>query len=304
MFLQEVTFSKRVNTSRIMKLVLKNSENFISQRINIFKKEIPCLDTAWHYHAEFELIYISQSTGIRFVGDDVSHFSPGDLVLVGSYLPHLWRNEESYYESEGNLMVKTIIMKFTSNFMGEGTFDNPEFVAIKNLLEQSNFGVSFDKSISEELHSEFIEISELPKGQQTISLLNILYKLSHCKKEQKTILSSTDMRQFSIENPDRLDSVIRYISDNYKVEISLGDVADIACMTTNSFCRFFKKMTNKSFSEFLNEIRIRNASRMLIQENTPISEICYNVGYKSIPNFNKQFKSIMGVTPKEYRYKL
>jgi len=222
-----------------MKLVLKNSESFAGQRINIFKKEIPCLDTAWHYHTEFELIYISQSTGIRFVGDDVSHFSPGDLVLVGSYLPHLWRNEESYYESEGNLMVKTIIMKFTSNFMGEGTFDNPEFVAIKNLLEQSNFGVSFDKSISEELHSEFIEISELPKGQQTISLLSILYKLSLTKEDDRTILSSTDMRQFSTESPDRLDSVIKYISENYKSDISLGDVADIACMTTNSFCRFF-----------------------------------------------------------------
>jgi len=304
MFLQEVTFCKRINTPSVMKLVLKNSENFISQRINIFKKEIPCLDTAWHYHAEYELLYISQSTGIRFVGDDVSHFYPGELVLVGSYLPHLWRNEETYYESEGNLMVKTIVMKFTSNFMGEGTFDNPEFIAIKNLLEQSNFGVSFDKSISDELHNDFMEISDLSKGQQSISLLNILYRLSLSKDDERAILSSTDMRQFSTESPDRLDSVIKYISENYKSDISLGDVADIACMTTNSFCRFFKKMTNKSFTEFLNEIRIRNASRMLIQESTPISEVCYNVGYKSIPNFNKQFKSIMGDTPKGYRYNL
>ncbi|GIZ08881.1 AraC family transcriptional regulator [Flavobacterium sp. UMI-01] len=287
-----------------MKLVLKNPENFASQRINIFKKEVPCLDTAWHYHPEYELLYISQSTGIRFVGDNVSHFYPGELVLVGSYLPHLWRNDEAYYESDGNLMVKTIVLKFTSNFIGEGTFDNTEFIGIKNLLEQSNFGVSFDKSISEELHNELLEITELPKGKQTINLLNILYRLSLCKEEEKTILSSTDMRQFSNENPDRLDNVIRYISDNYKSDISLKDVSDIACMTTNSFCRFFKKMTNKSFTEFLNEIRIRNASRMLIQENTPISEICYNVGYKSIPNFNKQFKSVMGDTPKNYRYKL
>jgi AraC-like DNA-binding protein len=287
-----------------MKLVLKNPESFVDQRTNIFIKEVPCLDTSWHYHPEFELLYVSKSTGIRFVGDDVSHFSPGELVLVGSYLPHLWRNDESYYGEDSNLMVKTVVMKFTSNFMGEGTFDNPEFLVIKDLLEQSNFGVSFDRLIGEELHNDLMEIADLSKGLQSIRLLNILYRLSQTKVEERTILSSTDMRQFSTESPDRLDSVIRYISDNYKSDISLGDVADIACMTTNSFCRFFKKMTNKSFSEFLNEIRIKNASRILIQENTPISEICYNVGYKSIPNFNKQFKSIMGNTPKEYRYKL
>ncbi len=287
-----------------MKLVLKNPDSFVNQRINIFKKEIPCLDTAWHYHPEFELLYISKSSGIRFVGDSVSHFFPGDLVLVGSYLPHLWRNDEAYYEKNDDLMVKTIVMKFTKNFMGVGTFDNPEFLGIKNLLDESKFGTSFSKKISQKLNDEILEIVELTKGEQSIRLLDILFKLSLSKEEDKKVLSSTDMRQFSTDNPGRLDTVIRYISDNYKTDISLGDVAGIACMTTNSFCRFFKKMTNKSFTEFLNEIRIRNASRMLIQENAPISEICYNVGYKSIPNFNKQFKQIMGDTPKAYRYKL
>ena len=287
-----------------MKLVLKNPENFVGQKISIFKKEVPCLDTAWHYHAEFELIYISRSSGIRFVGDSVAHFSAGDLVLVGSYLPHLWRNEETYYESEGNLMVETIIMKFTSNFMGTDTFDNPEFNSIKNLLEQSKFGVSFSAAVANQLNAELMDITAVSPAEQSMSLLNILYRLSLTSPEDRIVLSSSDMRQFSTESPDRLDSVIRYISENYRSDITLSDVANIACMTTNSFCRFFKKMTNKSFTEFLNEIRIRNASRMLIQESTPISEVCYNVGYKSIPNFNKQFKAIMGETPKGYRYNL
>ncbi|OEJ99040.1 hypothetical protein A8C32_07640 [Flavivirga aquatica] len=287
-----------------MKLVLKNTENFVNKRVNILKKEVPCLDSSWHYHSQYELLYISKSSGIRFVGDNVSHFFPGELVLVGPYLPHLWRNDESYYKKDGSLMVKTIVMKFTKNFMGEGTFGNPEFAEIDKLLEQSKFGVSFRKKISREMHDELIAILDLSKGEQSISLLSILFRLSLCKEEDKKILSSTDMRQFSTENPDRLDTVIKYISDNYKSEISLGDVANIACMTTNSFCRFFKKMTNKSFTEFLNEVRIRNAARMLVQENLPISEICYMVGYKSIPNFNKQFKQIIGSTPKSYRYKL
>lgn len=285
-----------------MKLILKNTENFFNKRINITKREVACLDTSWHYHAEFELLYIAKSSGIRFVGDNVSPFYPGDLVLVGSYLPHLWRNEDVYYEKGSDFIVNTIVIKFTENFMGEGTFDNPEFLNIRQLLEQSKYGVAFDRSVSKKMHKELTEIVELSKGQQSISLLDVLYRLSETKNRKS--LSTTDMRQFSEESPDRLDAVIKYISDNYKNEINLSDVADIACMTTNSFCRFFKKMTNKSFTEFLNQVRIRNACRMLVQETTSISEICYNSGYKSIPHFNKQFKQIMGMTPKAYRYKL
>ena len=115
------------------------------------------------------------------------------------------------------------------------------------------------------------------------------------------MLSSSDMRQYTSENSDKLDLVLKFISDNYSSHITLNDIADVACMTTNSFCRFFKKMTNKSFTQFLNEVRIRHASRLLVQNNIPISEACYLVGYNSVTNFHKQFKQIMNCTPKGYR---
>ncbi len=141
-------------------------------------------------------------------------------------------------------------------------------------------------------------IIELSPAEQSIRLLDLLNQLSLTK--DKKILSSTDMRQYSSKNSERLDTVIKYISDNYINYIGLNDVADIACMTTNSFCRFFKKMTNKSFTQFLNEVRIRNATRLLVQENLPVSEVGYMVGYKSVTNFNRQFKQITGKTPKGY----
>lgn len=282
-----------------MKLILKNTDSFTSERLNIVKKEIPCLDSSWHYHAQYELLYISQSTGIRFVGDSVSQFFPGDLVLVGPYLPHLWRNDPSYYNEEDTNSVKTIVLKFTKDFIGEGTFNNPEFVDISNLLEESKFGVSFGKMISKNMHKELVGIIDLSPAQQSIKLLDILNRLSI--SDDKRVLSSSDMRQYTTDNSDRLDTVLKYISDNYANYISLQDVSDIACMTTNSFCRFFKKMTNKSFTRFLNEVRVRNASRLLVQNDAPVSEVCYTVGYKSITNFNRQFKEIMGNTPKGYR---
>ena len=282
-----------------MKLVLKNTEAIANKRINILKKEVPCLDAAWHYHSQYELLYISKSTGIRFVGDSVSQFSPGDLVLVGPYLPHLWRNDPSYYTGEETNKVKTIVTKFNVNFIGEGTFDNPDFAEINKMLEESKFGVCFGEKISETLHSDILDLVNLSPAEQKINLLGILFKLSNTA--DKTILSSSDMRQYTSENSDRIDVVLKYISDNYASYISLNDVSEIACMTTNSFCRFFKKMTNKSFTRFLNEVRIRNASRLLVQDNLSISEVCYLVGYNSITNFNKQFKQIMGRTPKNYR---
>lgn len=287
-----------------MKLVIKNNDTFNNKRLNVIKKEDPCLDAKWHYHLEYELLYASSSFGIRFVGDNVAPFNPGDLVLVGSYLPHLWRNDMAHY-SQDNLeetKVETIVTKFTKDFIGEDTFENPEFSDIAKLLNDSKYGISFGEDVGAKLGKDLLELPNLSRPEQGIQLLNILYQLS--KTSDKNYLSSTDMRQYATEHSKRIDGVIKYISDNYSKKITLNDVSGVACMTTNSFCRFFKKMTNKSFTQFLNEVRIRNASRLLVQENVSVSSVCYAVGYNSITNFNKQFKQIMGTTPKNYRVSL
>lgn len=284
-----------------MRLVLKRSEALLNKKLNVYKRVVPSFDAAWHYHKEIELLYISQSNGIRFVGDNVSPFFPGDLVLVGSHLPHLWRSDPSYYESKSTMKVKTIVTKFTKDFMGLDFFKNEEFYKVHKLLEASKFGLSFSKEVSDVLHDDIIKLPELSSVEQHISLLSILHKLSTVKDDYKSTLSSSDMRQSISNGSGRIDNVLKFISDNYATNICLEDVANVACMTTNSFCRFFKKMTNKSFTQFLNEIRIRNASRILIQENLPVSEVCYLVGFNSMTYFNKQFKQIMGTTPKTYK---
>jgi len=285
-----------------MKLVLKKTEDFADERFNAICKEIPCFDSSWHYHKQFELIYITKSKGIRFVGDSVSQFHPGDLVLVGPYLPHLWRNDPSYYNGDDSNKVKTIVLKFTDDFIAEGTFNNPVFSSINTLLEKAKFGICFDKKLSDNLKKDFIDIIELEPAEQRIKLLNLLWRLSMA--DEQTVLSSTDMRQYANESLQRIDAIIKYISDNYASNISLEDVADVACMTTNSFCRFFKKMTNKSFTQFLNEVRVRNASRLLLENNLSVSDVCYLAGYNSITNFYKNFKDIIGCTPNNYRHRL
>ena len=283
-----------------MKLILKNPENSVNDRLNISRKDEPCLDASWHYHPEYELLFNSKSSGIRFVGDSVSQFSPGDLVLVGPYLPHLWRNDQAYSHLEiGEKQVETIVIKFLRGFAGQDTFDLPEFHEVNELLDQSKFGICFGREVSRELKKDLMDIVDLPQAMQSIKLLELLYKLSQAN--HKSLLSSTDMRQYTAEHTQRIDTVLKFISDNYDSYITLNDVADIACLTPNSFCRFFKRVTNKSFTQFLNEVRIRNAARILVQRDLPISEVCYMVGYRSITNFNRQFKEIIGKTPKQYR---
>lgn len=281
-----------------MKLIFKTDDTIINNRMNVIKKDVPCLDTSWHYHAQFELIYITKSTGIRFVGDSVSNFSPGDLVLVGPYLPHLWRNDASYYEEKKNNNVLTYVIKFNKNFLGEETFRIPVFQEIKKLLSDSKYGISFSKETSSALHDEIVNIQKAPPIEQRIKFLNILHSLSLSKNRK--LLSSSDMTEFASENEQKIDEVLKFISDNYTSYITLNDVAKVACMTSNSFCRFFKRMTNKSFTEFLNEVRIRNASRLLVQNNLSIAEVGYTVGFNTPTNFNKRFKQIMGCTPSSF----
>lgn len=283
-----------------MKLILNETNGFIKKKLNIHKKENPCFDASWHYHSQYELIYISKSNGIRFVGDNVSQFSTGDLVLVGSNLPHLWLNDILFQTKEED--VEIIVLKFTDNFIGEKVFNNSEFSEIKKMLEQSKFGISFDCNVVKKLHSTLINIINIPYPEQLIKFIGVLNELSLVSG--KKVLSATNMCIAKNDSCERIDVILKYISDYYIREISLDEIAGIANMTTNSFCRFFKKTTKKSFTEFLNEIRVRNASRLLIQKKLPIADISFMVGFNSTTNFNKQFKLIMGLTPKEFRLEI
>ena len=284
-----------------MKAVLKKTETESDKKLVIEKRDVPGFDVTWHFHPEFELLYISKGSGVRFVGNHVSPFYPGELVLVGAYLPHLWRNDPTYYASESKKSVSAIVAKFTKDYMGNDIFQVPEFIGIKKLLEDSKFGISFSKEVSKNLEVELMNLANLSSPEQYLSFFNLLYKLSLTDSKNRTTLSSIDLRQSIRGSSGRIDTVLRYISDNYNTNIALDEISNVACMTPNSFCRFFKKMTNKSFTQFLNEIRIRNASRLLIKDNIPISEVGYVVGFNSITNFNRKFKLITGCTPKEFR---
>ena len=170
------------------------------------------------------------------------------------------------------------------------------------MLKSADLGVLFSKETSQEFKDRLLGFDNLNAPEKSIELLSLLHELSQEKIEKQ--ISTLDMRQYSSENGSKLDEVMKFISINYASSISLKDVAEIACMTENSFCRYFKNLTNKSFVKFLNEVRIRNAAKLLVSTNKSISEIAMEVGFPSITNFNKQFKIVQSETPKIYRERI
>ena len=279
-----------------MELLYKKDTNEPVRSFYVKRVREPVLDINWHFHEEYELINILQGNGIRLVGDNLSNFHAGELVLVGPNIPHLWRTTKNVSS------VDRIIIKFEEFPGGINLFSLPEFERIKSLLEKSVNGISFGSQARSEVQQHIIELSNADGIQKWICLLNILDILSGSTDIE--LLSSPYMKisPYYLEE-NRLSKVISYISENYDKDLVLEDIADIASMTIQSFCRFFKKRTNKTFIQFLNEYRIGKACVLLIENKISVTEICYELGFNSTTNFNRVFKKMYACTPMEYRKK-
>lgn len=279
-----------------MDLLYKKERKAPTSSLYVKRVREPVLDINWHFHEEYEIIYIIKGSGVRLIGDNLSNFQSKELVLVGPNIPHLWRTTENMSS------VDRIIIKFEESPTGISMFSLPEFSRIKSLLDNSSTGISFPQEVICQVHQQIIEISEAKGAAQWIYLLQVLTKLAESKgfKELSSPFMEVSVRN---HNEDRLSKVINYISENYSMDVSLEKVADIASMTTPSFCRYFKKRTNKTFVQFLNEYRIGKACVQLIENKLPISEIWNELGFNSSTNFNRLFKRMYGCSPLDYRKK-
>jgi len=253
----------------------------------------------WHYHPELELVFIKKSTGTRFLGDSIKKFQEGDLVLIGENLPHMWQNDSAYFEADSSLSAEALVIHFNKNFAGTDFFKMPELTPIKELLEIAKRGILFKGEIKytvAEMLEKMLLASDFDRFMQLLHLLKILANESSLE-----ILSSPGfVDSFKREENRRLDKIYDFIINNFREEITLDKVADLAGMNTSSFCRYFKKTTDKTFSHYLNEVRIGFACRLLMEHKYNISETCYACGFNNISNFNRQFKNIAKMSPSEY----
>lgn len=253
----------------------------------------------WHFHKEIELVLIAQSTGTRFIGDSVSTFEDGDLCLIGSNIPHLFRNSEAYYARNSKLKAKSVFIHFTRDFLGNHFFDAPEMNQVKKLLQNMALAVEIQGDTKQVVTESLLRMQEENPMQRLLSFLDILIRLGQ-SSELKPLLS-TGFSANTRGDSEKIDMAFQFIMKNYTNEIYINDIASKVNMSVPAFSRYFKHHTRKTFSDFVTEIRIGHSCKMLMEDNYNISEISYQSGFDNISNFYRHFKKITGVIPKEYR---
>lgn len=261
--------------------------------------ECPYFPNPWHFHKEYELVLINKGRGTRFIGDKVSQFEEGDLSLIGSNIPHLFRNSEEYYAKNSKLKANSVFIHFTKDFLGKNFFDIPEMKHVVKLLEKSSLALEINGKAKKNIKSRLIDMNHQKPPERLVSLLEILLLLAH-SNDLKPLLS----QGFSAKNcgdTERINKVFEFILKNYTEEIYVQEIASKLNMSVPSFSRYFKHHARKTFSDYVTEIRIGHACRLLMENNHNISEISYQSGFDNLSNFYRHFKRIIGIIPKEYK---
>ncbi|WP_054559333.1 AraC family transcriptional regulator [Croceitalea dokdonensis] len=253
--------------------------------------------TQWHYHPEIELVYINGGAGKRQIGSHVSYFRDGDLILIGSNLPHCGFTDKL----TGNKSETVIQMKL--DFLGNDFFNIPEMRQIQKLFEVAKSGIAFSGKIKKKV-GEKMEVMEYQSDfNRLLSILNILNELG-ATEEYKILNADGFTVKSEVKDNDRINVVLNHVKTNFKDEIPLEEIADKVSMTVPSFCRYFKKITGKTFTQFVNEYRLVHASKLLAEQPISITEVCYESGFNNFSHFNKLFKAYSGQNPSEYRKQL
>ncbi len=273
----------------------------LNSSIAVKREVTPYMDYPWHYHPEYEIIFVEKSYGLRLMGNHVGNFSDGDLVFISANLPHVWKNDRDFYQGNEDLFVDVYVIHFLEDDLTKGFFDLPELAKIKKLFLSGQQGLWIKGEDEIKKISGLIKAVYNASGlDRLILFLKTLDALAHAKSYQ--LLSSVGYAEpATTEDTERLNKIMNFTMERYHQKINLHEVADLVNLTKPSFCRYFKSRTHKTYSQFLNEIRIANACKLLVSKNRRISEICYETGYNNISHFNKQFKRITKLTALEYR---
>lgn len=275
-----------------MKAILEDvKSNQGASSFYAFRYQVPFFQFKWHYHPEYELTYIVKGNGYRIVGNSYEYFNDGDLVLLGNHLPHTWSGKLN-----DDIKSDAVVIQFSKEFIAPFLGLN-ESLLIKNMLDTSVRGIRFEPD--EELVSKIIALTETNGVDKILKLISVLDDLS---KKQPTLIASNSFHNVvSKKNEMRINKVCLYIQNNFYTKISLKEVADLIFLTESNFCKFFKKATGKTYSDYLNELRINEACRLLVQTEKSINQISFECGFESLSYFNRVFLSKKEMTPSKYR---
>jgi len=270
-----------------------------TQSFSVRQDFVPYINNRWHYHAEVELIHFHKGKGTQFIGDQINHFNAGDIVLVGSQLPHYWRFDDHYFNEHNEEKADVRVAHFNERFWGKDFLELPENVAIKQLLENAKRGIQVTGSAREKVACL---LENLLKTAGVKRIIYLIEALSTIAEGSYQLISSIGFHpNLHDEEKKRINSLFDYTLQNFRQKISLEDVSIIAGISANSFCRYFKAKTGKTYSRFLLEIRVGHACKLLIENKMSVKQLCYESGFNNFASFHKYFKQITGKSPLAYQ---
>ena len=268
-----------------------------SRSVHAFGHGFPCPLVRWHCHDDYELHLIVASVGKVFIGDHVGAFAPGQLVLAGPRLPHNWISQT---EPDEVIETRDLVVQFRQDLVQSMAASAPELATLLPLLERSRYGIEFSGEVQGEAEGWFRRIIDTRGATRIARLIEFLERLAD--ESEYRLLSTMPMRSEADEAAlDKIERVTGYVAEHHAQEIPLSVVAELVGMSESAFSRFFAKATGNGFSRFLNRVRIARACELLSDTEQPITEICFTVGFNNVANFNRRFRELKSVTPREYR---
>ncbi|TAH03218.1 MAG: AraC family transcriptional regulator [Sphingobacteriales bacterium] len=271
-----------------------------NQTFSVRHDIVPNFLNRWHYHAEVELVHIVKGTGTQFIGSSIYHFKSGDLILVGSNLPHYWKCDDIYFQNQPNLNVEAKVVHFLEDFLGRKFLDLEENKALKDLYIKAQQGILLTGTTKNKV-IELIDRLLIAKDMDRILILLQILNLIANSTDNDFLLTNKAINNFNLQEAKRINAIYQYSLENFAAKIRLDKIAEVANISTNSFCRYFKTITKKTFSQYLIEVRVQNACKLLVENKLTISEVCYASGFNNFSNFNRFFKQITGASPLQYK---
>ena len=271
-----------------------------SQSFSVRQDLVPYVNNRWHYHSEVELIHFSKGWGTQFVGDSINCFQTGDVVLIGSQLPHFWRFDDVYFAQNSSKKADVRVAHFNESFWGAQFLNLPENKMIKAVLEKAKRGIKINGNSGKTVSLLLEKMLNSEGSERILILMQALIEIAN--SNQITTLSSIGFcHDFKEAEKDRINDIYDYTLSNFKRKIHLEEIAAIARVSPNSFCRYFKSRTRKTYSQFLIEIKVGNACKLLIDNKLCIKQVCYESGFNNFASFHKYFKIITEKSPLAYQ---
>lgn len=264
---------------------------------------MPYFDAPFHFHPEYELTYILRGYGQRFVGETTERFEANDFVLIGPNLPHFWRSDTDFYCDNQEQICEAFVIQFSQKLVEQLLLPFPEFIALQGVLAQAEKGLVFENCVKNStlFISILQDLCNASPGRQMIIFLQLLQELS-VSPPPRLLLTGLEYNYTARETEaQRMGRILDYTIQNFQHTISLADIAGVAHLSEAAFCRYFRQRTRKTYTAYINELRVNHARQLLISSDLSVSQVALEAGFQNLSYFHRIFRKATGNSPLQFR---